>query len=237
MKKYILIIVAICVLLFIFYRINKHANSVMSQIDISEKNIDREDSLLFRKSMYGKITVETVVKSKTRNPIKYYKYNNQYNLYITKIDIKNDTTMDNFILFNEEITSPNSFVPYLNLQSNKLYDVKFRDEKSEIVSKIIFSMAGDGKKLKRIVYNKNFISYSLPLYSFSLQYENIKNPVDIFVGAKSSRIFDKKGVPFIVSFYKKEKSIYLILMTPINEETKMSENILDEFIEYSNVPN
>ena len=190
--------------------------------------------------MLEKFKVVKVAKSNLRNTIKHYEYNNKYNFYVTKIDIKEDVPMDKFILFNEEITSPSPSVTYMNLQSIKLFDISFRAEKVDVVSKIIFSMAGDGKKLKRIAYSRDFISYSLPLYTFSLQYESKNNPIDVYVGVQSSRIHSKKGVPFIISFYKKEKSIYLILMTPINEETKMNENILGEFIDYdkvSNVPN
>ena len=45
---------------------------------------------------------------------------------------------------------------------------------------------------------------------------------------------DVMEVTLSLSFYKKEKSIYLILMTPINEETKMNESVLGEFINYDN---
>lgn len=232
MKKFVIVVVIISIVLVIFFLINKDATNLMHDVDISEKNLDKEDSLLIRKSMLDKVSVENVLKTKTRNPIKYYKYKELYNLYLTRIDINNNSTMDKFVLFNEEITSPNSFIPYWNLQSNKFYNVKFRDEKVDMVSKIIFSMAGKGKELKKVVYNENFVSYCLPLYTFSLQYETKNNPIDVYIGARKSDILNKKGGPFIISFYKKEKHIYLILLTPINEETKLDEKILGEFIEY-----
>lgn len=229
MKKYILITIAIIILIFVFKAIND-VNEVSSRQDYSQNNFDFEDSLILKKEKLKYMKIETVVKSSLRNAIKFYRYKKLYNLYITKINLQKDISMDNIIYFNEEITSPNSFVVYTGLQSNSIYKIKFRAEKTKPVSKIIFSMAGKVEKLKRVVYNKDFISYYLPLYTFSLQYEDKSNPIDIFVGTDTPRIITKQGVPFIVTFYKKEKSIYLLLITPIEKGTVLDENILSEFI-------
>lgn len=233
MKKYILILIAIIILLLIFRAIKK-VDDVTAEFDFTENKFDKDDSNIIKKNMLEKFKVINVAKSKLRNTFKHYEYDNKYDFYLTKIDIKEDVEMDKLVLFNEEITSISSFVTYINIHSIKLFEVSFRAGKVDTASKIIFSMAGDGKKLKRIAYSRDFISYSLPLYTFSLQYESKNNPIDVHVGVQSSRIHSKKGVPFIVSFYKKEKSIYLILMTPINEETKMNESVLGEFINYDN---
>lgn len=211
---------------------NKSSNEWFAQIDISEKNLDKDDSLILRKEILNKIKVETVIKSKKRNDLKFYKYNNKYNFYVTKIDLKNDIALDEIIRFNNKSTSQDVIVSHWQLQSNKYYNIQFREENSSPVSKIIFSLSGDQKKLKKIVHTKDFISYSLPLTTMSLQYENINNPTDVFVEASGSNLLFKKKVPFVVSFYKKEKSIYLLLMTPIEKETKMNQNIFEEIIEY-----
>jgi hypothetical protein len=232
MRKYRFLIGGIIVLLLIFYLINSDVNDTMSQIDISEKNFDKDDSLILKKEMLNKIKVETVIKSKKRNVLKFYKYDNKYNFYATKIDLKNEFPLDEIISFNNESTSQDVIVSNWQLQSNKYYDVQFREENSSPVSKTIFSLSGDKKQLKKIVHNKDFISYSMPLTTLSLQYENKNNPTDVFVEASGSNLFVKKKVPFVVSFFKKEKSIYLLLMTPIEKETKMSHNILEEIIKF-----
>lgn len=229
MKKYIIIISVIVVIGIAFTAIKK-VNNVTSNQDFSQNYLDSEDSLVIKKDMLKNIEIKKIVKSNLRNSIKFYRYKKIFNLYITKIDIKKDVNMEDVLQFNEAITSPNSFVVYTNLQSNKDYNIKFLGEKIDPASSIIFSMAGNGDKLKKIVYNKNFISYCLPLYTFSLQYDSKSNPIDAFVGAKESKIITKEGVPFIISFYKKGKSIYLFLMTPVSESTKLDPNILSEFI-------
>lgn len=136
------------------------------------------------------------------------------------------------ISFENELTSQDSFVPYLILPSSKSYSVKFRDEKSAPISKLFVSLSGNHEQLKKIVHNEYFISYSLPLTTFSLQYENKNNPIDVFVFANGSNLLFRKKVPFVVSFYKKEKSVYFLLMTPIDNETKMNQNVFEEIIEY-----
>lgn len=232
MRKYKFIIGSIVVLLLIFYIINRDVNDTMSQIDISQKNFDKDDSLILKKEILNKLKVETVIKSKKRNALKLYKYNNKYNFYFKKIDLKNDISLDEIISFNNESTSQDVIISHCQLQSNKYYDIQFRNENLSSVSKIFFSLSGDEKQLKKIVHTKNFISYSLPLTTMSLQYENINNPTDVFVEASGSNFLFKKKVPFIVSFYKKEKSIYLLLLTPIEKETKMNSNFLEKIIKY-----
>lgn len=231
MKKLIIITIIVLIGMLVFYTI-KDVNDTSSKFNFDEKNLDSEDSLIIKKEIFKDIEVKKNAKSSLRNTIKFYRYKKLYNLYITKINLQKDVSMDNIIHFNEEITSISSLVTYMNLQSNSYYKIKFRAEKVEPVSKIIFSMAGNGEKLKRVVYNKDFISYCLPLYTFSLQYEDKSNPIDIFVGTDTPRMITKQGVPFIVSFYKKEKSIYLFLLTPIDKDTELDENILKEFINF-----
>jgi hypothetical protein len=216
----------------VFNAIIKDANETMSQIDFSEKNFDKEDSLILKKEILNKIKVETVIKSKKRNILKFYKYDNKYNFYVTKIDLKNDIALDEIISFNNELSSQDSFVSYLRLPSKKSYDIMFKEETSSPVSKIIFSVSGDEKQLKKVVHNEDFISYSVPLTTMSLQYESKNNPIDVFVFANGSNLLFRKKIPFVVSFYKKEKSIYLLLMTPIEKETKMNSNFLEEIIKY-----
>ncbi len=215
-----------------FNAIIKDANETMSQIDFSEKNFDKEDSLILKKEILNKIKVETVIKSKKRNILKFYKYDNKYNFYVTKIDLKNDIALDEIISFNNELSSQDSFVSYLRLPSKKSYDIMFKEETSSPVSKMIFSVSGDEKQLKKVVHNEDFISYSVPLTTMSLQYESKNNPIDVFVFANGSNLLFRKKIPFVVSFYKKEKSIYLLLMTPIEKETKMNSNFLEEIIKY-----
>jgi hypothetical protein len=216
----------------VFNAIIKDANETMSQIDFSEKNFDKEDSLILKKEILNKIKVETVIKSKKRNILKFYKYDNKYNFYVTKIDLKNDIALDEIISFNNELSSQDSFVSYLRLPSKKSYDIMFKEETSSPVSKMIFSVSGDEKQLKKVVHNEDFISYSVPLTTMSLQYESKNNPIDVFVFANGSNLLFRKKIPFVVSFYKKEKSIYLLLMTPIEKETKMNSNFLEEIIKY-----
>ncbi len=232
MRKYIIIIGAIIVLLLVFNAIIKDANETMSQIDFSEKNFDKEDSLILKKEILNKIKVETVIKSKKRNILKFYKYDNKYNFYVTKIDLKNDIALDEIISFNNELSSQDSFVSYLRLTSKKSYDIMFKEETSSPVSKIIFSVSGDEKQLKKVVHNEDFVSYSVPLTTMSLQYESKNNPIDVFVFANGSNLLFRKKIPFVVSFYKKEKSIYLLLMTPIEKETKMNASVLEGIINY-----
>lgn len=231
MRKLIIFIFFTLIVIFFFF-ISKDVNESSQKFNFDNKTIDFEDSLILKKKILKDIEVKKVAKSSVRNTIKFYRYKKQFNMYITKINLYEDKSLDNVIYFNEEITSTSSFVTYINLQSNSFYNIKFRAEKLESVSKIIFSMTGNGQELKKVVFNKDFISYCLPLHTFSLQYDDKNNPIDIFIATDTPSIISKKGVPFIISFYKKEKSIYLFLITPIEKNTELGENILSELVNY-----
>ena len=120
MKKYVWILVVIA-LGFIIFKAVKSVDEVMANQDFSQDYFDSEDSLLFKSEMLKHIEIKKVAKSDLRNPIKYFKYKNLYNLYITKIDVKKGLEMENIIYFTEKITSKNSLTVYMDFQSNKFY--------------------------------------------------------------------------------------------------------------------
>lgn len=231
MKKYVWILVLVA-LGFVIFKAVKSVDEVMTNQDFSQNYFDSEDSLLFKSEMLKHIEIKKVAKSDLRNPIKYFKYKNLYNLYTTKIDVKKGLEMENIIYFTEKVTSKNSLTVYMDFQSNKFYDISFRGEKVAAVSKIFFSMSGEGKKLKRVVYNRKFVSYCMPIFTFSLNYNKEDNPIDIFVGTGNSFKLTDKGVPFIISFYQKESSVFVFLMTPILKNTEIKEDVLNEFIKH-----
>lgn len=74
MRKYGFIIGGIIVLLLVFYFIDKSSDNFMTEHDFTEKNFDKDDSLILKKEVLSKIKVVSVIKSKTRNPLKFYKY-------------------------------------------------------------------------------------------------------------------------------------------------------------------
>lgn len=227
-KKYkVLIFVLAFFTLGIFvFPIVKRIFSFANDFEFVNPEFDSEDSLIFNEESLKLIEVKSITKSSIRNALKIFKYKKEYIFFITKVNLKHDLALDKILSPNMDFECPSLVGDYFKPNVDEHYDVNFKIEENYLVSKIFFSMKGDKKQLKQIKYSDNFYSYNLPLESFVMKYNRVENAPDIFIKSKNS------NVSFIVSFYKKGKSIYLILMSPINEETKMSENILGEFINY-----
>ena len=82
--------------------------------------------------------------------------------------------------------------------------------------------------MQRNVYSKNFISYYLPVNSFSLRYSE-KEPIDIFFGGNETLI-GRETYPLMISFYKIHKSLYVLLLIPDNTEMNLDGALLGKIM-------
>ena len=212
-KKVILLILSVLGACFIISRIitadKLNENSMLNSEYCYHEKFNMEDSTLFNCSGLKKLNLILVLKSTFRNPIKCYNYNNQGKLYLTKIDLINDIPMDKFIWFREVFSYESTMHSYANFSSGNKFDFYILGEKTVKVNKIIFSLTGDGTQIQKNVFNKNFVSYYLPVSTFSLRYgENA--PTDIFFGGKETLFGGRDTYPLMVSFYKKKKYLYIL---------------------------
>lgn len=195
---------------------NINLNSQLNTTNCANQSFDKTDSILFKKEELKNIKSNFVLKSTYRNDIKSFSYSKHNAIYYTKIDLLSDIPMDQFIWFREKSTSTTVMHTYNVFSSNGEYDFNILGEKTHIVNKVIFSLIGNGKLLQRNVYNKNFVSYYLPVNSFSLRYGE-KEPIDIFFGGNET-LLGRETYPLMISFYKIHKSLYvLILISDKNE--------------------
>lgn len=218
-------------IIFIIYIINS-INYTKNDDYFSQKQLDEGDSLLFTLNSLKNFKVESVIKTDYRGKLKRFNYKKVYDFYFTKIPLKKDITIGELISFKEETISTASFETYYYLDLAKSYDVQVRATKLDPITKVFFSMTGEMDKMRRKVYTKDLVSYYLPLNSFSLRYEDEDNPVDILVKEDVYRIFIREGIPFVVSFYKKQKSLYVFLISPIDKNTPINEKIISELVNY-----
>ena len=79
--------------------------------------------------------------------------------------------------------------------------------------------------LQKYVLNKNFIKYNASIYTFSLQYGK-GNPIDMFLGNEDIT-FVRKSYPLVISFYKKQKTLYILLFIPNKANKDLEGNLLE----------
>jgi hypothetical protein len=224
-------IFGIFLFLFIVYDVMRFNENVKKNSYLPNQ-LDKEDSLFFKSNIIKHFVVKEVIKNEYREKLKYFEYKKLYNFYYTKIPLKKYIPIDQFINFKEKVSEKTSGETYTFLTSTADYDVGFRIAKLEPIIKIFFSMTGEMDEMRRTVYTKDLVSYYLPLYSFSLRYEDEDNPVDILVEEKKSNIFNREGFPFVISFYKKQNFLYVFLISPIDKNTPINEQIISELVQY-----
>jgi len=232
-KTIILLILSIAGVCFIISRsitADKLNEESMSNSEYCyHEKFDMEDSTLFNSFGLKKMNLILALKSNYRNPIKCYDYNNQGKLYLTKIDLINNLPMDKFIWFREVFSYESTMHTYSEFSSGNKFDFLILGEKTVKVNKIIFSLTGDGTQIQKNVFNKNFVSYYLPVSTFSLRYDE-DAPTDIFFGGKETLFGGRDTYPLMVSFYKKKKYLYILILIPNKNEMNLEGGLLGKIM-------
>jgi hypothetical protein len=229
-----IVLILIVGLYFLINIINKGFDSndkffLNSKYLFNEK-FDKEDSILFKTDELSNMKSILVLKSTYRNDIKCFKFKKQNTIYYTKIDLVNDIPMDQFIWYREKVTRTSTNHSYAKLASGD-YDLLTFGEKVGKVKKIIFSLTGDGNQIQRNVYNKNFVSYYLPVSTFSLRYGE-DAPIDIFFGGREF-LFGfgaRSNYTIMISFYKIHKSLYVLILIPDKNEMNLEGDLFGKIM-------
>ena len=117
---------------------------------------------------------------------------------------------------------------YHDYSRGGVFDFEILGEKITKVNKIIFSLTGDGKLIQRNVYNKNFVSYYLPVSTFSLKYGE-DAPTDIFFGGNET-LLGRGTYPLMISFYKIHKSLYVLILIPDKNEMNLEGDLFGKIM-------
>jgi len=230
-KKIIIIIFTIVVLYLLYFIIlanvsnNKALSGTKNYVNIK---IDKEDSLVFKKTELVNLKPVYVMKHNFRNDIKCFKYKTHYQLYITKLEMSKDISLHQLITLKEKSSKQSSMHSYEVISSGGLYDFLFLGEKTDMIDKIIFNLDGNIKQLRKHIFNKNFVSYYLPVSSFSLRYYE-DSPIDIFFGCKET-LLGRETYSIMISFYKIHKSLYVLILIPDKNEMNLDGDLFGKIM-------
>jgi len=188
-----------------------------AQCQVSQK-IDKEDSVLFKTHELKNLRPVYKVNGNGRNLFKCFNYRDLGKLYYKKIILRNDRVLNSLLKYREVDSYESSVQTFKHLNSTE-FNFRIRGEKVGQVDEVIFSLMGENKKLQKNIFNKNFVSYYLPVSTFSLRYGE-DAPTDIFFGGKEALFALRIKYPLMISFYKKQKSLYVMMLIP--KENKMN---------------
>ena len=210
--------------------------SSSTTIDFDSKTLDKEDMFLFKRDKIGLFRVDRILKNTERNPVKLYIYDNKYDVFVSKIEMSEDYPLDSFIISKKHTLGVKNFSAS-NLSSNReryTFGVGYGDvfKSRKTASKIILSIDSD-VSLQQQFYSVNAVGYSLPVKTFEIQYDNETEPVDIRFATKEKFFMMRDSVMINLTFYKHEKTVFMVLMVPIKIETQLPIDALSQIMRVS----
>ncbi|MBS1758204.1 MAG: hypothetical protein JSU03_13095 [Bacteroidetes bacterium] len=191
--------------------------------------IPKEYEFLFNKLYQGNLSPNMVRRSKIkyRNPVAMMDFDNKYKLFIYKIDMQKDTSLQ------KEFFTTKSY--YTKRQTGIIYaatDVGgyIFENKSGAINKapaLFFSYASD--TLYSFIKNDSIIAFSLSTDNFAIKYAE-KEIADLIVQGRDNGIFGNEMNYFDVLFYRKKDAVYLLTLTPNDPSIKMPQDLLYKII-------
>lgn len=76
------------------------------------------------------------------------------------------------------------------------------------------------------MYDDSVISYTLKCKNLSVRYGN-NDPIDLYI--KADQNFQDTGVPISILFYKRNKKLYLMLLSP-NKQKSIDPQMLSSLV-------
>lgn len=182
-------------------------------------------SNLFSPSFKNEMKLSYTKESPVRNPISVYNINNKYTLFIHKYNLRKNSSLSNVVKETIERVSQSSRIAYHNLPSASS-ELAFKPGKVEPVEQLSLFLYGDS--LKTVFKNDTAYLYYLKLKNIGVKLDNEKN-IDLIVQGKEVGLNTLSPSTSLL-LYKKNNSVFFIVMVSKREDIYLDKNQLFEII-------
>ena len=230
-RKGLIIICGLSLFLYLFIKIITAiitTNKSFQEDLPSTYLLPSDDSSLIKGLYQKKIAVNIIHNSKVRGPISMLFFDQDYHIIIYKISLKENLSFPNF--FHTQIKNASRSVnyPYSLYGENIFFYFQCKTGLTLPASEVYLTLNGDS--LKTIIENDTVIAYHLLCKNFSVRYEE-KGPVDIFVIGKKGFLGRTPLIPMDILLLRRQKNVYLLLLTPNNQNQVVPPELLYNIIE------
>lgn len=188
----------------------------------SAYSIAKEDSNLIAKEYIEKMKLIEVYRSNVRNPIALISFDTAYRLIMYKINLSKDASLKSIIRDQIKDVDRSTGKTYNIIDNNLFYRFQYQAGTTKPTSKVYLTLSGDS--LKTVIKNDSIFSYHLLCKNFSIRYDE-NAPIDIFVEGQES--FGMTSIiPMDIMLLKRNKIVYLLVMTPNKPTGVISPNLL-----------
>lgn len=211
---------------------NARKNTKTSSFLLEPQVFEPEYANLFKPEALAKIKVLATTKNTARNIFQSCQYDDQFELYITKLNIQDTRPLQE--LLNIEVkpdVSASRDVVYSEEDGRNLLLNLSGTGESKNVSRIFLSIETAMKNqsaIKSQEYTPDLIGYNLSVKALSLQYNAPNTPVDFYFSAYETYSAHEGLIDLL--FYRKGKDVYVLFMYPHKKDIEMPQGFLKQLI-------
>jgi hypothetical protein len=174
---------------------------------------------LFKNNEHSKLILFNTIQSKVREPESQYIYDENFNIFVTKLHAKEALDLIKDITTNKQYLSKEYNDLYLSIRSSGS-KIHLKSGKLPLVNDIQIGV--EDSDVKRVDSNVNRVSFYILFKKLSLTINQNQN----YIIAESEKPYH----PITFSFIKKDNSLYIIMMTQANNNTKMQPDQLTNLL-------
>jgi len=183
----------------------------------------------YRDSMF--VDIVHYSKAKGRNPVALVEFDKKYQLYIYKIDLVKDTSLQKIFFTKAQPSEQEVGITYTFFENN-LYDFMTESGTVPKVSAIYFYY--DADSINTVIKNDSVISYNVSANDLSVRYAK-EQTEDIFMVSKNSGFFGLKPISIDILFFKRNGAVYLLTMCADDPNEEIAPDLLYKVIMGGNV--
>lgn len=192
-------------------------------------SIPSEDSGLFDNEYMDQLKPNKIYTEKGRASVSLISFGKDYHLFIYPIALIGDIPFRKLLSIQAQGSTTTNLKVYSIITHNNLIKFKYLDEPASPVAKIFIRVSGDS--LQNVIENDTIASYHLLCKNFSISYME-DGPVSIFMEG-TDRPFGYTIIPADLMLLKRQKKVYLLIMTPNNFKKGIPADLLYNIVRKS----
>jgi|GEM_PF-2261756 len=217
-KKNWIVRIGLIVLILLAFSGKYFYTLIDSQDNTSSHSLESYNNL-FDDDAKAKLKILTTVESRHRQPESVYIYDNKFHVLVLRLSLSKDVLLRDIIDYQQTDPEFDQRIAHLLLPSFN-FKLHKKSGRTPTVSAVHLKIKGDG--FAKTDDRGSLLSYYYNFNSFSINYNN--EPDDIFAQATAD------NVGACLSFIKKDKFLYILLLTSANGDAKVQPNTLNSII-------
>jgi len=173
-----------------------------------------------------KLISKSTLSFKLRNAISYLNYDEDYSIEVTKINVNSSLIFKKDIVEGHKKISGGFSGSEMSYHENNIF-TNYRAISQDKASKIYLSLYGDS--VRTVLKNDSVAYYYLKMEKAYVQY-NLGGIYEIFAESDKKLFFFSKNRPVSLLFLKKRDSLYFLLLTTNDDNTKLDPDLLYKLV-------